>query len=106
MVGGNVGIKKRAGQHGLSGGAGTQNVIAILVVTGFFLVLGLLFVGAVTIPDNISPAVLVLIGTLGAKFGTVVDFYHGSSKGSQDKDAVISGSPSPAAKDKKDDRGE
>jgi len=36
-----------------------------------------------------NQALLIMLGALGAAWGAVVNFYYGSSAGSQAKDAVI-----------------
>jgi hypothetical protein len=56
-------------------------VISLVVVVGFFAILGLLIFHGV--PD--SQAVLISVGALGAAFTTVLGFWVGSSKGSADK---------------------
>jgi hypothetical protein len=62
-------------------------VLAWILVGGFFSLLGcLLFV---PIPNDQSGVVAMLFGALSAGFGSVVGFFFGSSRGSQDKSATI-----------------
>lgn len=62
-------------------------VLAGVIVIGFFVVIGLLL--AVSIPAGSKEIFLMLIGVLGAKFGDIVNYFFGSSKGSADKDRLI-----------------
>jgi hypothetical protein len=55
-------------------------VLAIGVTAGFFGVLGLLLSGTFKPTDN--QALLILLGSLGASWGAIVNFYFGSSAGS------------------------
>jgi len=64
-------------------------LLAALVTTGFFGVLGGLLTGQFTTRD--TPEMLLLIGSLSTSWGMVVSFYFGSSSGSQGKDATIRG---------------
>lgn len=52
----------------------------------FTLILVLCFV---KIPGENQQVILVLTGSLGAAFGSIVQFYFGSSSSSRDKDATI-----------------
>lgn len=65
-----------------------QRFLAGAVVVGFFGALGvLLFVP--TLDDGVRDAVAILVGVLGAKFGTVYDYSFGSSHGSAVKEKFI-----------------
>ena len=62
----------------------TRVVVGSLVIAGFFA--ALYFVMVLKIDAGVRDALLVLLGALGAKFSTVVDFVFGSSAGSKAKD--------------------
>lgn len=66
--------------------------IAILLVLGFFAVLGVLLYAAfmkVSLDGTLKDVLLVMLGTLGTMVATVVNFYFGSSQGSMAKDALL-----------------
>ena len=66
--------------------------IAILLMIGFFAVLGTLLYGAflkVALDGTLKDVLLVMLGTLGTMVATVVNFYFGSSQGSMAKDALL-----------------
>lgn len=68
--------------------------IAILLVLGFFAVLGVLLYAAfmkVSLDGTLKDVLLVMLGTLGTMVATVVNFYFGSSQGSMAKDALLAG---------------
>lgn len=64
-----------------------QGAIAFLILFGFFAVIAALvyFEGH----SNMRDALLIMVGALGAAFGAVVNFYFGSSSGSQSKDQLL-----------------
>jgi uncharacterized membrane protein YeaQ/YmgE (transglycosylase-associated protein family) len=66
-----------------------QNILSIIIVVSF---VGLIFVWIFFPPkgDSSTYSMLnILIGFLGAAFGTVVQYHLGSSKGSDDKNDTI-----------------
>lgn len=63
----------------------TPDIIAYVVVGGFFLALFLLIF--TDLKEN--PMVMMMFGVLGAEFTRVLNFYFGSSKSSQNKDEKI-----------------
>ena len=73
----------RIGSHGQYAG----HVMALVVTVGFFVILGFLL----GTPRGTEPgqAMLLLLGSLGAGFMTVIQYYLGSSKSSSDKTAMI-----------------
>lgn len=65
----------------------TPAVLAGVITVGFFSVL--LFMLLRGVPQTGGEALLVLLGALGAAWGSVVSYYYGSSKGSADKNALL-----------------
>lgn len=61
------------------------DVLGMVVVLAFAVVCVLLFRGGV-IDLSVKDVALILIGQLGAKFGTIVDYHFGSSAGSAAKE--------------------
>jgi len=59
-------------------------LLAILITVGFFGILLGMLSGSLKASGN-SEALLIMLGALGAAWGSVVNFYYGSSKGSEDK---------------------
>lgn len=57
--------------------------IGIIVILGTGWTLGKLF--GVEVPAGNKDALMMIVGVLVAKFGTIVDYFFGSSKGSADK---------------------
>lgn len=67
----------------------TQNALSIIIVVAF---IALIFVWIFYPPQgdsNTYSMLNILIGFLGAAFGTVVQYHLGSSKGSEDKTDTI-----------------
>ena len=64
------------------------DVLAGIIVFGFFVVLIGGLSGWLKLPDN--PLLLALVGALVAAFGQVLNFHFGSSQGSKDKGAELS----------------
>lgn len=68
----------------------TPDILAGIVVTGFFTILILMMIGLLTVSDQ--QALLILLGSLSAGFGAVLNFFFGSSRSSQNKDVIIASS--------------
>jgi ABC-type Mn2+/Zn2+ transport system permease subunit len=64
-----------------------QSLIAIAILVGFFGCIYLVMRHDVN--ESMRDALLILIGSLGAAFGAVVNYYFGSSKGSHDKTKLL-----------------
>lgn len=62
-------------------------ILAGLIVTGFFSILGLLIF--VEIPDKNKDILLMIVGALIASFSALVSYYFGSSKSSSDKNELL-----------------
>lgn len=62
-------------------------VLAVMITIGFFGILIGMMGGWLKPQDN--QALLILLGALAAAWGAVVNFYYGSSAGSQQKDAML-----------------
>lgn len=65
-------------------------VLAIIIVLGFFSILICMMLGILKTTDQES--LLILLGALSAGFGAVLNFFFGSSHGSQAKDAMLANS--------------
>jgi hypothetical protein len=70
-----------------STGSKVPATLALIVVVGFFGLLGGMMSGYLK-PQN-NEALLLLLGSLAAAFGAVMQFYFGSSASSQSKDAML-----------------
>lgn len=64
--------------------------LAIIIVSGFFGILVSMMLGLLKVSDQQS--LLILLGALSAGFGSVLNFYYGSSHGSQGKDVLLANS--------------
>jgi drug/metabolite transporter (DMT)-like permease len=64
-----------------------QSLLALVIVAGFFGCIWLVMKEAVQ--DGMRDALLILIGSIGAAFGAIVNYYFGSSKGSADKNKLL-----------------
>lgn len=61
--------------------------LGALVVAGFFFILFIIFRAA--LPEGNKEIAYLVIGALVAKFGDVVNYFFGSSKGSADKTEMM-----------------
>jgi hypothetical protein len=61
--------------------------LAMLITAGFFGILIGMMLGKLNVSDQQS--LLILLGALATAWGGVVNFYFGSSHGSQNKDALL-----------------
>lgn len=68
----------------------TPDILAIIIVMGFFGILVAMMMGVLTVSDQ--QALLILLGSLSAGFGAVLNFFFGSSRGSQNKDVLLASS--------------
>lgn len=66
------------------GAAWTTSLVAVIVTVGFFIMLRF-----VLDQSQVSQAALLLLGSLGSAFGAVVNYYLGSSIGSQEKNRLL-----------------
>ncbi len=78
------------------GGAWVTGLVALVVVVGFFWMLMM-----VLEQPRISEPALLLLGSLGTAFGSVVNYYLGSSLGSLRKNAFIAPASQAAARGEK-----
>jgi gas vesicle protein len=65
-------------------------LLAVIIVVGFFAILICMMLGILKTTDQES--LLILLGALSAGFGAVLNFFFGSSHGSQAKDAMLANS--------------
>lgn len=65
-----------------------RDIVGFLAVAGFCAVCILVLNGG-AIESSMKDVGLVLLGQLSMKFGTVVDYFYGSSAGSAAKDKTI-----------------
>ena len=63
------------------------SALALIITLGYLGILVGLMLGVLTVADN--QVLLILIGALATGFGTVLNFFLGSSHGSQSKDAML-----------------
>jgi len=71
------------------GAAWGTSIVAVLVTVGFFVMLGIVLWSR---SEGVqSEAALLLLGTLAAGFGAVINYYLGSSVGSKQKDGLLAG---------------
>ena len=81
----------------IRGGAASWGPVAVsgLVVVGFFSVMGLLVTldpgpgGEARFDPQVGSVISITVGTLGAAFAAVVNFWIGSSQSSRNKDAIV-----------------
>lgn len=64
-------------------------IIDVVVVTGFFFVLGVLVLRPVTMDQTQFAVANILLGTLGTSFVQIINYHRGSSAGSAAKDSAI-----------------
>lgn len=64
-------------------------IIDVVVVLGFFLVLGVLVLRPVTMDQTQFAVANILLGTLGTSFVQIINYHRGSSAGSAAKDTAI-----------------
>jgi len=64
-----------------------QYVLGAMIVIVFFVIL--LKVLSQTVPQQNNEIALIVVGALVAKFGDVVAYFYGSSKGSADKNEMM-----------------
>lgn len=70
--------------------ASAQSIISVLVIAIFGAVLFMLILRPVTIDLSVKDLLLILFGILASKFGSVVDYYMGSSSGSKHANETLS----------------
>ena len=62
-------------------------ILGAIIVIGFFSIIAIVF--KLEMPQSNKDLGLIVIGALVAKFGDVVGYFYGSSKGSADKTELI-----------------
>lgn len=66
-----------------SGIAWGAPVVSTMVVTGYFACIWLLFMRGEDLPDNIATLINIMFGALQLAFGSVINYWMGSSNGSK-----------------------
>lgn len=66
-----------------------QVALSALFIVGYFLLLGALLFGGVSIPENATEFFYVLFGVITANVPTIMQFWFGSSHGSAKKNELI-----------------
>lgn len=84
----------------------TRRFLAVMIVFGFFAALAALFYVR-DLAQSVREMIAILIGVLGAKFGTVYDFTFGDADRERDLDRVLTrgDSGSPVSGLERDDHG-
>lgn len=83
----NAGDRKSARDMQMATGSWVPGVLALVIVAGFFGILVAMMLNVLNVSDQQS--LLILLGALSAGFGAVLNFYFGSSHGSQAKSALL-----------------
>ena len=65
-----------------------QIILSTIFIVGYFIILGLLLSGNLSIPQGLGEVVMLLLGLLTREVPTIMQFWFGSSSGSKDKDKV------------------
>lgn len=66
-----------------------QIVLSTVFIVGYFVVLGLLLSGEISIPEAMNQMAMLLLGMLAREASTIMQFWFGSSSGSKEKTASI-----------------
>ena len=75
-----------------AGGSNTlMYILGVVIVVGFCASVITLMLKTTAIPTGSRDAVMLLLGSLIASFGAVVQYFYGSSKGSSDKTSMLVG---------------
>lgn len=65
------------------------NVAALLVILSFLGLIFLLILRPIEINKSVEGVILITIGHLGSKFGSIIDYWFGSSSGSKAKTELM-----------------
>ncbi|MGC0151059.1 hypothetical protein ACPRNU_01190 [Chromobacterium vaccinii] len=82
-----AGDRASAREREIKTGDITPRLLAAVVVAGFFAIMALMIFRE--LPPNGRDSLLVLVGALGAAFGSIIQYYYGSSAGSAEKARTI-----------------
>ena len=64
-------------------------ILSTVFITGYFVTLGMFFLGEVTVPDRLKDAFLLLLGVITATVPTIMAFWFGSTAGSARKTDML-----------------
>lgn len=84
---GTIGAKPEAIDAAFDSRSWVQSTLAILITIGYLGILTGAMLGGLQLADN--QALLILVGALSTGFGTVLNFFMGSSHGSSQKTALL-----------------
>ena len=81
--------RKSARDMQIATNSNTPTVLTYLITLGFFGTLGAMLYDSAVVN---SPPILIMLGSLGTAWAGCVNFWMGSSRGSQDKSALLANS--------------
>lgn len=70
---------------------GPHKVLSLVFIGGYFMILAAFFVGKIEINETVMQPFLILIGVLTANIPSIMQFWFGTSSGSQRKTDIIAG---------------
>jgi len=82
--------RKSARKFSVDTSIAPQVILSIIYTVGYFWLMMLLISGEVTIPTDIMPMVMALLGVMTAAQSQIMNFWFGSSSGSKEKTSKLS----------------
>jgi hypothetical protein len=68
---------------------GPHKVLSLVFISGYFIILATFFVGKIEIDPTVKEPFLILIGVLTANIPSIMQFWFGTSSGSQRKTDIL-----------------